>query len=347
MSFQTRVPVMVLEAGSATVFGEKFMGILNSIPDGEITFEQTDNKFVISCDGTDGNKKKRIKFELKTIASDTFPDTPSEENVRFFDTQAADLKEMIDQTVFAVSTDETRYYMTGVYFEKKPVRADGDQSALVDASGAQLADLHDSGKIAMVATDGRRLAYVNKSIADPAVEFAGAIVPTKILNIVNKPLGREGNVSVGVTDKTVFINFGPYHFSSMLLEGKFPSYRRVVPVSQAHSFTINRREFLEAIRRVAQVMEKRVNRIYLNLSEGQMTITSEEGDIGNGEEVLDCQYTGDDTRIPINYTYLEDPLKAIYTDAVTVNFTETNRAITMRPEPEADFFDIIMPMQAD
>jgi DNA polymerase-3 subunit beta len=359
VSFQTKLPVNVIESGSTTVFGEKFLGILNTIPDGLIEFEQKDNKFIITYkpeenqEGKGSKKKKDIKFELKTVASESFPEFPVDETISFFEIPARDFKEMITHTIFAVSDDETRYYMNGVFFENvHKAQDDNGEDKESGAENKETANLNDSGKIVMVATDGRRLAYINKDVGSITSDFKGAIIPTKILTIVTKHLGEEGNISIGVSEKTIYINFGIYNLVSMLLEGQFPNYRRVIPASHTRFFKVNRKDLLDAIKRVAQLVEKKSNRIYLSVAKGdddqsELTLFSEEGEIGYAEEKMACVYDGEDAKIPISYIYLEEPLKAITQDEINVSFTETNHAITVKPEPSEDYFHIIMPMQGD
>ncbi len=317
VNFETRLPVTVVEEGSTTVFCDKFIGILNSIPDGEIEFEQTENKIVIKP------SFKKIKFQLKSIAADKFPEFPSPGNAQSFDIPVKDLKAMIMQTVFAVSDDETRYYMNGVFFEKQ----DND--------------------LVMVATDGRRLAYIKKPIASPVPDFAGVIIPPKILSLVMKRAGDEGMATIRVTEKNIFITFGAYQLSSVLIEGQFPNYKRVIPESQSHSFTINRQEMLDALKRVSILVEQKSRRVYLMVSPGMLSVVSEESEIGAAKEDIPCQYAGDEVSIALNYRYIEEPFKVMSEESVSIYFTEANRAITIKPIPEKDFFHIVMPMQLE
>jgi DNA polymerase-3 subunit beta len=316
VNFETRVPVTVLEGGATTVFGEKFLGILNGFPDGEIEFEKKESEPIFKITQ---NKKK---YQLKCIDSEKFPEF-SVSNAEFFEIPIKDLKEMIQQTVFAVSDDETRYFMNGVYFEKN-----GD-------------------KIVMVATDGRRLAYIGKDAGPEIKEFAGVIIPPKILSIIIKRAGDEGMVSLSVTDKTLFVQFGSYKFSSVLIEGQFPNYRRVIPETQSYSFTVNRLEMLDTIKRVSQIVEQKSHRVYLGVGPGSISVYSEEGELGDGKEEFSCKYEGEEVAIALNYRYLEEPFKVIAGEEICISFTEPNKAITINPVPEKDFFHIIMPMQLD
>jgi DNA polymerase-3 subunit beta len=316
VNFETKVPVTVEEPGSTTVFGDKFLGILNSSPDGELVFEQKDSNILIK------SSVKRANWKLKSIASEKFPEF-SVSSTEFFNLPVKDFKEMIQQTVFAVSDDETRYFMNGVFFEKA------------------------DDKVIMVATDGRRLAYVSKPADSSIKDFAGVIVPPKILNILAKRAGDEGPVAISVTDKTIFIRFGSYSLSSVLLEGQFPNYRRVIPESQVHDLSINRFEMLDALRRVSLLVEQKSHRVYLGLAPGIMAIYSEESEIGTAREEIPCRYDGEEVSIALNYRYIEEPFKVMDEDEICIRFTEPTKAITIQPIPEKDFFHIIMPMQLD
>ncbi|MDR3334169.1 MAG: DNA polymerase III subunit beta [Treponema sp.] len=315
VNFETKVPVTVLEPGSTTVFGDKFLGILNSIPDGELEFEQVDQKTTIKP------TLKRIRFQLKSIASDKFPEFPMPKDESFFNMPIKDFKGMIAQTIFAISDDETRYFMNGVLFEKL------------------------DSKIVMVATDGRRLAYISKEAGPEIQDFSGIIIPPKILHIIMKRAGDEGLVSISVTDKTIFIYFGSYQLSSVLIEGQFPNYHRVIPENQSFIFSVNRLEMLDALKRVSLLVEQKSHRVYLGIAPEAVSVYSEESEIGTAKEDIPCKYEGEAVSIALNYRYIEEPFKVMSGEEISLQFTEPSKAITIKPQPETDFFHIIMPMQ--
>jgi DNA polymerase-3 subunit beta len=257
VNFETKVPVTVAEEGATTVFGDKFLGILNSLPDGEMEFDQEDMKILIRP------LNKKIKFQLKSIASDKFPEFPAPAK-DFFELPVRDFKEMILQTAFAVSDDETRYFMNGVYCEKA------------------------EGKLIMVGTDGRRLAFISLDTGDAIQEFPGIIIPPKILNIIVRRAGDEGLIAISITDKIIFVKFGSYMLSSVLIEGQFPNYRRVIPDEQPNSFTMKRQDILDALKRVSLLVEQKSRRIYLGINPEGISISAEESDIGTAKEEIPC-----------------------------------------------------------
>lgn len=321
VNFETEVPVQVSEEGSTTIYCDKFLSILNTCPSGEIEFKQEykeGDDQPINVVITPVNK--RVNFKMKSMSQEKFPEFYSADNVPYFEVSSKDLKEMISQTSFAVSEDQTRYFMDGVFFEKK------------------------SDNLNLVATDGRRLSFISKSILAGISDFPSAIVHPKILNILLKHAPEEGNLFVAVVDKMIFFKFGNYKFGAVLLDGQFPNYERVIPENQAHAFQIQKSDLIEALKRVSQMVDKRVGRIYFTVMDGILKITSQESDLGSADEEIPCQYAGESCTIALNFRYIDEPLKVIDSERITFEFTEEMKAVTMRPEPAADYFHIIMPM---
>ncbi|MCI6366519.1 MAG: DNA polymerase III subunit beta, partial [Spirochaetia bacterium] len=209
VKFTTTMPVDIQEEGRTTIFCDKFMGILSQLPSGDVEFDQKDIEVVIKPIA------KRFTAKLKSQTSDKFPEIGSSENIPFFEIGSKDFKEMIKHTMFAVSDDRNRYFMTGVYFLKN-----GDT-------------------LTMVATDGRRLSCVNKSAAG-IPDFTPAIIPTKILSCILKNAPDEGNIQVSVIEKSLFVKFGNFEFSSVLIDGQFPNYTKVIPEGLTQSIMVNK-----------------------------------------------------------------------------------------------------------
>lgn len=313
VNFITNIPVDILEEGSTTIFCDKFSNILSSLPSGEIEFEQQDIKVTIKP------VSKKVKFQLKSIASEKFAEIPEANDVPFFEMPSKDFKEMIQHTIFSVSDDTNRYFMTGVYFTKK------------------------DGKFVMVSTDARRLSYAEKDFGN-GIDFESSIVPTKILRCILKNAPEEGNIQLSIVDKLIFVRFGSYEFSSKLLEGQFPNYQKVIPEHQNFSFGVNKSDLEAALRRIEIMIDKKVNRVLFKVTPGALILTSPESEIGTADEEIPCRYDGNEITIALNSRYVSEPLKNISAENVVFEFTEVMRAITLRPEPAEDFFHIIMPM---
>lgn len=317
VGFESRIPVEVMKDGGTTVFGDKFLGILRSLPEGEIEFEQLEGRLVIRPHG------RKIDFQLKSIAADKFPEFKEAPGDRYFSFPQKDLNEMIAQTIFAVSDDETRYFMNGVFMENQ------------------------EENLVMVATDGRRLSFISRKPEARIEGFSPLIVPPKVLAVIRKLSSGEGNLSMAISDTNIFVRFENQRIWSTLIEGQFPNYRRVIPENQTNQVIVAREELLEALKRVSLLVEQKSRRVYLNLDDGGMTLKSEESEIGVASEEISCAYSGPAVSIALNYLYLMEPLRVMEEKEVSLRFTEPTKAVSVYPVPERDFFHIVMPMQID
>ncbi len=317
VAFETRIPVSNTTAGVTTVFCEKLLGILRSLPDREIEFDVREGKLFIRPVGTS------IDFQLKSIPSDKFPEIRDGENLNWFQLAQADVLEMIGQTIFSVSDDETRYYMNGVFLERK-----GDN-------------------IAMVATDGRRLSYIEKAVSSTLPEFPGIIIPPKALGLIKKLASGQGTMAIAITEKQLFVQFDNQKISSNLIEGQFPNYSRVIPESQSFSIGLKKDAFQEALKRVSLLAEQKAKRIYITVSDGNLMVNTEESEMGMAKEEIPCEYQGPQTTMALNFVFLMDPLRVLAGDRITLEFTDPKKAMTLRTDPRKDYFHIVMPMQMD
>ena len=323
VKFTTTIPVDIQEEGRTTIFCDKFMSILSSLPSGDVEFEQNESEVVIKPIA------KRVKFKLKSLASDKFPEIGTSENVPFFELPAKDFKEMVRQTIFAVSDDKNRYFMTGIYFVKN-----GDV-------------------LTMVATDGRRLSCVNKS-GFSVPDFQPAIVPIKILNCILKNAPDEGNISIAVIDKSIFAKFSNLEFSSVLIDGQYPNYQKVIPENLSQSIMVNKADLDAALKRTTIMVDKKVSRIIFKISSGELKLISPESENGSADEIIPCRYDGQDISMALNFTYITEPLKVIDSENVVFDFNINEgqseeeavitKAVIMRSEPAADYIHVIMPM---
>ncbi len=317
VGFETSIAVDVKAGGSATVYCDKLLGILKSLPPGEVEFEldETGMLFIRPVD-------KKIDFKLRSVASEKYPEIQSMGEERYFEFPQADFNAMIANTIFAVSDDETRYFMNGVFLEK---------------SGAHFT---------MVASDGRRLSHISKQIDASIEDIKGVIVPPKILALVRKLLPGQGTLSICITDRSIFVRFGERKLSSSLIDGQFPNYRRVIPESQQYTAIVQKDLLESALKRVSLLVEQKSRRIFLTLKDGTMIVSSEESDIGMAREEITCDYTGPEAAIALNYVYLLEPLREIDTETVAIQHTDTNKAVTLTSVPQQDYVHIVMPMQA-
>ena len=312
-TFQTKIPVETVEKGSAIVFCDKFMNILASIPDGEAEFSLQEKDAVVKSLMT------KLKYKLKCMSTDKYPDFVSVDEKSSFSVPAKDFKEMVKKTSFAVSVDTVRYFMTGVFFEKK------------------------DNKLVLVATDGRRLSFSAKEVPDLG-DFTSVIVPAKVLNIVIGELSDEGSVDIAIAEKTIFFKYRNCIFSTNLIDGPFPNYSRVIPASHTGEFIISKKEIDKALKHIS-VMTDKVQKILLSVNSDVCSVSSVSEYYGEAKEEIECQYTGEEFTFAINCKYLADFLKVALDEDIIFEFTDELKAVVLKQKSSEDDIYIIMPMQ--
>ncbi len=315
VGFTSEIAVQTEEPGSTTVYCDKLLGILRALPDGDVSFEERDMKLSIRP------INQTIDFQLRTIEADKFPQLQTIEDDKYFSLSQKDYFEMIDQTIFAISEDETRYFMNGVFME------------------------HEADELTMVATDGRRLSLIKRKFMDPISQFPSAIIPTKFLSLLKKIGTGEGNFKLAVTEAVIFAQFENHCLYSTLVNGQFPNYKRVIPDSHLFSCTFEISKMLEALKRVSLFVENKSKRLLLDIEPTGIMLSSEENDQGAAKEIIPCEYAGDSCKLALNYTYLLSPLRVMEGDSCIMEFSGPSKAMKISPYPPKDYFHIIMPMQ--
>ncbi|MCL2705423.1 MAG: DNA polymerase III subunit beta [Spirochaetaceae bacterium] len=315
IGFETQIPVSVEESGIITVFCNTLLATLRTMPEGDISFSVEKQKLIIT------SEKNNIVSQLKTIDAEKFPSLKNVSDNNYFAVPQKDFIEMITQTSFAVSDDETRYFMNGVFFEKK------------------------ENNFIMVATDGRRLSLIKKELDTIPENMEGSIIPVKILGLIKKLSSGEGEFLIAISEKTFFIKFDNNKIYSNLIEGQFPSYQKVIPEKQEQVAIISKEEFLSALKSVSVFVEEKSKRVLMKFYEGSVDIYTEETEKGDSKATLSCEYSGPEFKIVINCDYLQEPIKVMQEEDVSFKFTDPTKALTIASVPEHDYFHIVMPMQ--
>ncbi len=322
MGFKSHIPADIAVEGTTKIVCDKLLNILRSSPEGEIEFETLDNFTFIRP------KTRTVDFKLNHISeySDVV-DTGNNSlipNGETFEIPQKEFAHMIDQTIFAISNDETRTYMNGLF-----IKSDVDNSTL-----------------RMVSTDGKRLSIISKKIEGKLQKIDGVIVPQRIFQITRRLLSKEGMILLSVDETGIYIRIANQWISSALITGSFPDYERVIPENQDYSIIIEKKILLEALKRTA-IFEDSSKRVHIRLRNNEMTILSKEKDTGEAEEKISCKYEGEEIILAVNHQFIEQPVRAMDSDSVAVLFTNNTRALTIQPEVEMDFFHVVMPMQVD
>lgn len=315
IGFITEIAVQTLQEGKTLVFCEKLLNILRSLPDGNVEFDATNGTFSIKPE------KEHIDFKLRNISADEFPDMEESPSSPFFTISQKAFSDMASHTIFAVSEDETRHFLCGLYLER-------------NTSGMN-----------MIATDGRRLSIVERTFEEELPMFSPIIIPPKFFTELRKLSTDEGVMELSVSENLLFAKIGQRLFYTTLIKGQYPNYRRVIPDSQTYCCTMRIGDMLDALKRVSLLVENKAKRIFLDISEAGVLLTSDESEVGEAKEIIACQYEGPESKISLNYTYMLNPLKVMEGEYFSINFTEPTKAMTVKPESNRDYYHIIMPMQ--
>ncbi len=308
--------------GGVTVDAKTLYEVVRQIPEGlVIHFKKKDNNWLEISAG-------RSVFNLVGLAPEDFPEVPVPTGESQWNMNPAILKGMIEKTIFAVSQEDMRYNLSGVFIE---ITQDGKNK-----------------KIRMVATDGHRLSLVDSEFEGeiPIPASQGVIVPKKGLSELSKILD-EGDEPVGMRleGNNLIVKRDRLTLVMRLVDGRFPDYRQVIPAGNDKVITVSREDFIRTIRRVSILSYERVKMVKFRITPSSMEITSESPDMGTAREEVPVQYEGPEMSIGFNSNYLLDILGAMDDQEVLIKLLDESSPGEVRPAKEKDYFFIIMPMK--
>lgn len=270
------------QAGATTVPAHLLYDIVRKLPEGAEVMLAT-NAENTAMTVTSG----RSKFSLQCLPESDFPDLTAGEFTHTFRLPAVQLKMLIDRTQFAISTEETRYYLNGIFMHT------------IESDGAL--------KLRAVATDGHRLARADVDAPSGSEGMPGIIVPRKTVGELQKLLDDpDATVTVEVSDSKIRFSVGGVVMTSKLIDGTFPDYQRVIPTANEKRMTIDCESFARAVDRVSTISSERGRAVKLSIAEGQLTLTVNNPDSGSATEELPVGYENDPLEIGFNAKYLLD-----------------------------------------
>jgi DNA polymerase-3 subunit beta len=307
-------------AGATTVPAHILHDIERKLPDGA----------EVSLDTGDGAqlalKSGRSRFTLQILPDSDFPDLTTGEFPTRFSLPAGTLKKLIDRTQFAISTEETRYYLNGIYLHAVIV----DKKPMLRA----------------VATDGHRLAQAQVEAPAGAEKMAGVIVPRKAVGEIQKLVeGSDAAVDVELSDTKIRVTIGDVVLTSKLIDGTFPDYVRVIPQGNDKILKVDRGQFAEAVDRVSTISSERGRAVKLGLADGKMTLSVNNPDSGSAVEELGVDYGGDDIEIGFNSRYLLDVAGQLETENAEFRFADPGSPTLILDVGTGDALYVLMPMR--
>ena len=302
----------VSKAGATTLPVKRLVNIIRELPSAEIEIS-VDAKNVASI------KSGPSFFKIIGLPDSEFPPLADFDDAKEYQIPQAILRNGLKKTSYAISTDETRYVLNGIFASFK------------------------EGKLTLVATDGRRLAMVDHDLEFPATHEVDFIVPTKAVQELQRHLGTEGELTLKLSDNQVCFEIGSSIIVSKLIEGNYPNYRQVIPGESKERLTLSREQLLETTRRVSLLSSEKSNSVKLTFGKNTVDVMANSPDIGEANETLEVKYEGAEFSIAFNPEFLMAPLKSLEEDEIHLDLIDEMSPGVLRTEDA--FLYVLMPMR--
>ncbi len=311
------VEAKVKKVGASTVPVKRLFGIVRELGNNELDLEVDEKN---NCSVRSGPSF----YKINGLAADEFPPLPAfKEDKKVLLSQEV-VKGMFKKTSFAISTDESRYVLNGIFISLK------------------------DHKMTMVATDGRRLALVDEEADVPDNSQGDFIIPAKTVNELNRLLQEKGELELRYAENQASFTLKDEKGSSVLvvtklIEGNYPNYRQVIPAETKERVPLAREEFLHALRRAEIMTSDKANSVKLNFGKNKLEITANSPEVGEAKESLAVNYKGADIAIAFNPKYLIDPLTALANDEVFFELIDELSPGVLKIN--GPFLYVVMPMR--
>lgn len=313
---QTTIPATVNKGGAVTLPARLFTEIVANLPSALVQMKIGDSgrDIEVQCE--------RVVYELVGMPASEFPLMPEPDTAAVVRVDAGLLRTMVRQTAFAVSTDETRVFLTGLFL------------------------VLDGKEIKLVATDGGRLALRTAILASPASQKTGVIIPSKTMQeLVRALAGVEGEVEVALAENQILFTLPSARLVSRLIPGPFPNYQQVIPQGYKQRITIGTENLLAAVRRVAITARDSANVVRIHASEGILNLASNTPEYGRSEETIPVTTEGETVQTAFNARYLLDCLQGIEAQEITLDLTGPLSPGALRPAGQTDYTYVLAPVR--
>jgi len=307
--------------GSTTVPAHMFYDIVRKLPEGaQIILEASGDRAVLAI------RAGRSRFTLQTLPESDFPDLAAGEMTHTFTLAASDLKRLIEKTQFAISTEETRYYLNGIYLH--------------------IAGTGKAQTLRAVATDGHRLAQVDLELPTGATGIPGVIVPRKTVGEVLR-LIEDAGAAIGIELSAGKIRFtiGEVVLTSKLIDGTFPDYARVIPLGNDKELVVDKKDFEAAVDRVSTVSSERGRAVKLSLSGGRLLLSVTNPDSGSANEEVEVEYDSDPIDVGFNSRYLLDIAAQIEGEVAVLRLADPGSPTLIQDKDAKGALYVLMPMR--
>jgi len=314
-------PASVEQGGATTVPAHLLYEIVRKLPDGAEVMLKTDE---------DGNAMSvisgRSSFRLQCLPQSDFPVLSAGSFPNIFRLDSTALKALIEKTQFAISTEETRYYLNGIYLHA------------IDADSKL--------KLRSVATDGHRLARAEVEAPAGSEGMPGIIIPRKAVTEIQKLLDDpDVAVTTELSDTKIRFTIGSVVLTSKLIDGTFPDYQRVIPTGNDKKLLLDRQSFSAAVDRVSTISSERGRAVKMSIGNGQLTLTVNNPDSGSATEELPADYDAEALEIGFNAKYLLDVAAQLSGDQVEFMLADAGAPTLIRDTADEDTLYVLMPMR--
>ncbi len=314
VSVSAELAVKVEKEGGLTVGAKPLHEIISNLPGEDIVFKRAENNWA-------NIKAARVEYKLVGMPDREFPKIPDHREVKYAKVDAAALREMIDKTLFSVSSDETRFHLNGVLFES------------------------DGQKGRMVSTDGHRLSKIERTLTGGPQLAAGVIIPKKGLTEIKRAVdGVSGACDMAVQGTYVFLRTGDIALAVKLIESQFPPYEQVIPKTNDKVVVLDRQPLLEALKR-ASLMSSETRGVKMSIEKGLVRISSDNPELGEVREELEVGYAGPPLAIGFNPRYFTELLTQMATEQIKLELNGELDPALLRPGDGSEYLGVVMPMR--
>ena len=319
-----KIKAEVLQSGEVSVSAVTFFEIIKRLPSGSevlMIMEEGENEIRLTCG--------RSKFNLSTLKTDDFPIISDSDLSTNFVLSADELIRIIDKTKFAVSNEETRYYLNGIFLHK--------------------AERNSIQFLRAVATDGHRLAQYDIPLPQGAEDITGIIIPKKTIYELRKVLDdANGDVSVSLNENKIKFSFNDLKVVSKVIDGTFPDYTKVIPQKNDKNFKTNNSDLKNAIDRVSAVAaneESKSKAIKFCIENNLLSLSVESQSKGSANEMIDVNYSGDKVDIGFNSKYIIDICNEVDGDEISISLSDSISPAIILDKTDENLFFVLMPMR--
>jgi len=316
------IPADVIRNGATTAPAHMLYDIVRKLPDGA----QVQAELLSQEGGRLSVSSGSVRFELACLPKEDFPQMAAGALPHKFRMEAADLKRLVDKTRFAISTEETRYYLNGIYLH---AAKDGKTKALRAA-----------------ATDGHRLARFEIDLPDGAADMPGVIVPRKTVGELRRLLDdAEGTIDVSLSDTKIQFMSDGVELTSKLIDGTFPDYQRVIPAGNDKVLSLDSKEFAQSVDRVSTISADKTRAVKLNIAKDKLTLTVVNPDSGTAVEEVGATYSAAAIEIGFNAKYVLDITGQIEGKNIRFLLSDAGSPTIIEDEGDTHTLYVLMPMR--